>query len=192
MNTKIAKIAVAASLLVSLASVSSAFAATTHHVASAKHVTKVSAKSKESAKSKTSTTSKKKPIDKTKATAAVQYAHATLAPFKASKVHGTATLDLNTKTDTLTVMVMVSGLKPHSVHPEHIHFDKAGKMGGMAFALANLVADAKGNAMATTVIKGKNIMKIPAHAWGIVVHTGPAMAGKGKIPVAQGEVVLGK
>ncbi|KUO95997.1 CHRD domain-containing protein [Ferroacidibacillus organovorans] len=186
MNTKIAKMAAAASLLVSLASAGSAFAATTHHVASAKHVTKAAAKSK------VSTSSKKKPMDKMKATAAVQYAHATLSPFKGSKVHGTAMLDLNTKTDVLTVMVMVSGLKPHSVHPEHIHFDKGGKMGGMAFALTNLVADAKGNAMATTVIKGKHIMKIPANAWGIVVHTGPKMVGKGDIPVAEGAVVLGK
>jgi hypothetical protein len=46
----------------------------------------------------------------------------------------------------LYVAVSVSGLKPMSTHAEHIHAGTCGSNGPIKYPLANLVADARGNA----------------------------------------------
>jgi hypothetical protein len=90
---------------------------------------------------------------KTSSTSAI----VTLNPTKGSKVKGTATLTLDSKTHQLTVVVKATGFTPNSVHPEQIHNAKTGVV---IYCLDNLTANKSGDAIATTVIRG--VKSIPA------------------------------
>jgi len=128
--------------------------------------------------------------DKHKTAAPVwSFAHAALTPGKGFKDHGTATLKLDSKTHELFVTVDMVGLAPGSKHPDHLHHDVGGKVGGIAYTLKTLVANKKGDAEATTVIKGVDLKAIPSHFWFVNVHEGPTMSGKGMTPIATGLVV---
>lgn len=67
----------------------------------------------------------------------------------------------------LMVVVSAAGLKPMGSYPEHIHAGSCGGNGKIAYPLAQLVADAHGNATSVTTIKAMNV---PAMGWYINVH----------------------
>lgn len=75
--------------------------------------------------------------------------HATLTPIGKNHVHGTASVTINSKSKTLTVVVSVRGLVPKSVHANHIHVDGVSYN---KYILKTLGADGKGDATATTVM----------------------------------------
>ena len=68
----------------------------------------------------------------------------------------------------LTVMVVLHGLVPGSVHMEHIHAGTCEQQGKVLYPLLNLVADKNGTATATTLIP--NITSIPAQGWYVNIH----------------------
>ena len=71
----------------------------------------------------------------------------------------------------LIVAVSVSGLKPMSTHPEHIHAGACGSNGAVKYPLANLVADTHGNATAVTRIA---TMAVARSGWYVNVHNSDA------------------
>lgn len=109
-----------------------------------------------------------KTVTKTTSKSPVASANATLISTKGSKVKGTASLTLDSKTHQLTVVVKATGFVPNSVHPEHIHSGTTAKTGPVVYALGNLTANKSGDATATTVIKG--VKSIPTSGWVINIH----------------------
>ncbi|MCY0869616.1 MAG: CHRD domain-containing protein [Firmicutes bacterium] len=184
MKLKSALLAVACALPLSATMATGAFAAQNAHHAS-------HAASKDAHKTDKHKTSVQKD-GKHKTTVPVwSFAHATLTAAKGFKDHGTATLKLDTATHELFVTVDMVDLTPGSKHPDHLHHDVNGRVGGIAYALQTLVANKKGDAEATTVIKGVDLKAIPSHFWFVNVHQGPTMSGKGMTPIATGLVVPG-
>ena len=82
------------------------------------------------------------------------------------KAHGLAILTLNQRTHTLTVKVIVDGLKPKSMHADLMYVPG---VPSTKFTLKNLVANDVGNAGETTVFRG--ITSIKKGSW-ILVHQG--------------------
>lgn len=88
--------------------------------------------------------------------------------------NGTADLSWNPTSHMLTVKIALVGLAPSSIHPSHIHTGSCSKQGGVIYPLQNIVADAHGVGMATTMVsvpKG-----IPASGWYVNVHNGPGLS----------------
>ncbi|GAC1654947.1 MAG: hypothetical protein NVS4B12_27180 [Ktedonobacteraceae bacterium] len=101
---------------------------------------------------------------------------------------GTAQLTLNGST--LTVKVTVSGLAPNSEHANHIHLGSCTMQGKVLYPLMKLVADATGNATATTTING--VSSIPSSGWYVNVHNSTALTTQtGFDPIACGSVTVG-
>ncbi|HEU5228459.1 MAG TPA: CHRD domain-containing protein [Ktedonobacteraceae bacterium] len=103
---------------------------------------------------------------------------------------GSARITLND--GTLTVKVNVTGLVPGSMHAEHIHLGSCERQvpGNVMFALNPLVADANGNATATTVFKNVNMNSIPDHGWYVNVHFSTDLTTQvGFDPITCGDVV---
>ena len=102
--------------------------------------------------------------------------------------YGNAWLKWDPKTEDLTVKTTLTGLAPNSTHPAHIHLGVCTSNGAIAYPLRNVVADAGGNAVATTVIANvKN--GIPANGWYINVHNGPNLTPAVQfIPIACGDI----
>jgi hypothetical protein len=68
----------------------------------------------------------------------------------------------------LTVMVVVHGLVPGSMHMEHIHSGTCAQQGEVLYSLHTLIADKNGTATATTIIP--TITQIPTQGWYVNVH----------------------
>ena len=101
---------------------------------------------------------------------------------------GTAELTLNGST--LTVKVTLSGLAPNSSHANHIHLGSCMMQGKVLYPLMTLVADASGNATATTTIT--NVSSIPSSGWYVNVHNSTALTTQtGFDPIACGDVTVG-
>lgn len=115
-------------------------------------------------------------------------ANAILSPKNDSSVTGNATLNFMGP-GVLQVQVMVSGLAPNSVHPEHIHAGTCDAGGGVVFPLNDLTAGTDGTATSTTTINGPPWLAILSRGWFINVHQGPTMSGGGATPISCGDVV---
>jgi len=85
--------------------------------------------------------------------------------------HGTATISWDPTRQGLTVKISLIGLAPSSTHPAQINSGSCAKQGAVVYPLQNVVADARGVGTSTTTIK--NVTKIPASGWYIIVHNGP-------------------
>ena len=101
---------------------------------------------------------------------------------------GTATLTWDPQSENLTVTISLVGLAGNSTHPDHIHVGDCDDNGPILYPLNNLVANAAGDAQATTVIPEVE-GGIPASGWYINVHNGPTLATPAQaIPIACGNV----
>jgi len=69
-----------------------------------------------------------------------------------------------------TVSIQLKGMKPNSSHVSHVHVGTCAKPGGIAYALLQVVADASGNATATTTVG--EYYSMPASGWYVNVHVG--------------------
>lgn len=96
------------------------------------------------------------------------------ANLQHSPIGGTI-LIYNASNKTLTVKTMLVGLAPNSTHPSHIHMGPCSNLAApIKYSLNNVVANADGQAISTTVLT--NIMTpIPANGWSLLVHNGPTM-----------------
>jgi hypothetical protein len=95
------------------------------------------------------------------------YSVTLLAPMKNSKVTGAVAVMTSTTPGMMTVAVTVSGLKPNTTHAEHIHSGSCANQGPVVYPLANLVADAQGDAMAISTIK---VGSAPTKGFYVNVH----------------------
>jgi hypothetical protein len=102
-------------------------------------------------------------------------------------VHGLATLTLNLKTHVMTVVVTAAGLKPDTLHPEHIHLGACPHFGKIVYWLRDMNANAKGDGRTVTTFHG--VKTIPARGWLVNIHQGPGLSGKGLTQIACGNVV---
>jgi len=101
---------------------------------------------------------------------------------------GTATLTWDPQSENLTVTISLVGLAGNSTHPDHIHVGDCDDNGPILYPLNNLVANAAGDAQATTVIPEVE-GGIPASGWYVNVHNGPTLATPDEaIPIACGNV----
>ena len=101
---------------------------------------------------------------------------------------GTATLTWDPQSENLTVTISLVGLAGNSTHPDHIHVGDCDDNGPILYPLNNLVANAAGDAQATTVIPEVE-GGIPASGWYVNVHNGPMLATPDEaIPIACGNV----
>ena len=69
-----------------------------------------------------------------------------------------------------TVSIQVHGLAPNSSHVSHVHVGSCAKPGNIAYALLQVVADAAGNATATSTVA--EYYSMPATGWYVNVHKG--------------------
>jgi hypothetical protein len=124
-------------------------------------------------------------VDVTQATAHTaaasmdKYGATTLSPVGMSNVSGAAAIF--SEGGRLYVAVSVSGLKPMSTHAEHIHTGTCGSNGPIKYPLANLVANARGNATAVTRIAPTSVAP---RGWYLNVHANDAKL----TPIACGNV----
>ena len=70
-----------------------------------------------------------------------------------------------------TVSIQIHGLKANSSHVSHVHVGSCAKPGGVAYALLQVVADAAGNATATSIVA--EYYSMPSKGWYVNVHNGP-------------------
>lgn len=100
---------------------------------------------------------------------------------------GTASLSWDHTTKMLTVQMMLIGLAPNSIHPNHIHEGSCVNEGKVLYPLTNLVADAHGVANATTKINLPN--GIPAKGLYLNVHNGPGLSPADQfLPIACADI----
>ena len=74
---------------------------------------------------------------------------------------------------TFTVSIQIHGMTPKSSHMSHVHIGSCAKPGNIAYALLQVVADAQGNATATSIVAEYYTM--PATGWYVNVHEGESM-----------------
>lgn len=117
-------------------------------------------------------------------TAATTMASATLAHVPS----GTADITWDPSTKAVTVKIVLAGLAPGSTHPSHIHTGSCANQGAVLHPLQNIVADATGNATATTTIP--NVASgIPASGWYVNVHNGPGLTTTDQfLPIVCGDI----
>jgi hypothetical protein len=70
-----------------------------------------------------------------------------------------------------TVSIQLKGLKASSSHVSHVHIGSCNKAGDVAYALLQVIADASGNATASTTVGEYYTM--PSTGWYVNVHSGP-------------------
>lgn len=97
------------------------------------------------------------------------------AAYLGHAARGSAQLSWSSANNQLTVVLNVSGLQAQTVHPAYIHAGTCASNGAIIYQLSNVVANAAGNAVSTTVINGIT-GGIPATGWHINVHVGPTLA----------------
>src|SRR2546421_5887768 len=102
--------------------------------------------------------------------------------------YGRAELTWNPTSKSLTVKLSITGLVPHSIHPDHIHGGSCTIPGRLIYPLQYIIADATGNATAISTIK--NITDgIPASGWLIYVHNGPYVTTDAQsLPITCGDI----
>lgn len=101
--------------------------------------------------------------------------------------NGTADLSWDPTSHMLTVKIALVGLAPSSMHPSHIHTGSCSNQGNVIYPLQNIVADAHGVGMATTMV---SVSKgIPASGWYVNVHNGPGLSPSDQfLPIVCGDV----
>ena len=93
----------------------------------------------------------------------------TMGSMNASGVTGTG--QVTKGAGSFTVSIQIHGLKPSSSHISHVHIGTCANQGNVAYALIQVIADASGNATATT--KVPEYFSMPALGWYVNVHAGP-------------------
>ncbi|HEY2599164.1 MAG TPA: CHRD domain-containing protein [Candidatus Dormibacteraeota bacterium] len=83
----------------------------------------------------------------------------------------TGTGQVSKGTGRFTVSIQVKGLLPNSSHISHVHIGSCAKPGNVAYALLEVVADASGNATATSTVP--EYYSMPSTGWYVNVHKGP-------------------
>ena len=68
------------------------------------------------------------------------------------------------------VSIQLHGLVPNSSHVSHVHVGTCAKPGNIAYALLQVVADAAGNATATSTVT--EYYSMPSTGWYVNVHKG--------------------
>jgi len=74
-------------------------------------------------------------------------------------------------TGSFTVTIKLTGLAPNSSHISHVHKGSCATMGGIAYALQQVIADSSGVATATSTVPVD--YSVPAGGWYVNVHHGP-------------------
>jgi hypothetical protein len=98
----------------------------------------------------------------------------TMGTMNASGVTGTG--QVYKAFGSFTVSIQIHGLVPNSSHVSHVHIGSCAKQGAVAYALLQVIADASGNATASTTVKEYYTM--PATGWYVNVHAGPDFTEK--------------
>jgi hypothetical protein len=93
----------------------------------------------------------------------------TMGAMSASGVTGTG--QVYKGTGSFTVSIQLHGLLPSSSHVSHVHAGSCAKPGSVAYALLQVVADAAGNATATSTVS--EYYSMPSTGWYVNVHSGP-------------------
>ena len=93
----------------------------------------------------------------------------TMSAMNASGVTGTGQVFKGT--GSFTVAIQIHGLAPNSSHISHVHIGSCAKQGNVAYALLQVIADASGNATATSVVP--EYYSMPSTGWYVNVHKGP-------------------
>jgi hypothetical protein len=93
----------------------------------------------------------------------------TMGAMSASGVTGTG--QVYKGTGSFTVSIQLHGLVPNSSHVSHVHVGSCAKPGNVAYALLQVVADAAGNATATSTVS--EYYSMPSTGWYVNVHSGP-------------------
>lgn len=117
------------------------------------------------------------------AAAPTQYAATGMADLTHAP-KGQTTLNWNSQTHVLRVVVVLNGLAPKSTHPAHIHLGSCTDDAPVLYMLYPIVADASGNGGSTTIINGVT-GGIPASGWSINVHNGPGLTKASYAPQNQ-------
>ena len=81
----------------------------------------------------------------------------------------TGTGQVSKGTGSFVVSIQIHGMVPKSSHVSHVHIGTCAKPGGIAYALLQVVADASGNATATST----EYYSMPSTGWYANVHSGP-------------------
>ena len=93
----------------------------------------------------------------------------TMGAMNASGVSGTG--QVLKGTGSFTVTIQIHGLAPNSSHISHVHIGSCAKPGNVAYALLQVIADASGDAKATSVVP--EYYSMPSTGWYVNVHKGP-------------------
>jgi hypothetical protein len=93
----------------------------------------------------------------------------TMGAMNGSGVTGTG--EVSKGAGSFVVSIQVHGMKPNSSHISHVHIGTCAKPGGVAYALLQVVADASGNASATSTVP--EYYSMPSTGWYVNVHEGP-------------------
>ena len=93
----------------------------------------------------------------------------TMGSMNASGVTGTGQVSKGAAS--FTVSIQIHGLVPNSSHVSHVHIGSCAKPGNVAYALLQVVADASGNATATSTVT--EYYSMPSTGWYVNVHKGP-------------------
>jgi hypothetical protein len=83
----------------------------------------------------------------------------------------TGTGQVSKGASSFTVSIQIHGLVPNSSHVSHVHVGTCAKPGNVAYALLQVVADASGNATATSTVS--EYYSMPSTGWYVNVHKGP-------------------
>jgi hypothetical protein len=98
--------------------------------------------------------------------------------FKLSGVNGSkaaGTITVFATATMVTIELHITGLAPDSSHVSHVHSGSCQKVGGIIFALNQVVVDGNGDADTRTTLQAK-YPPATGH-WYVVVHAGPDMQG---------------
>src|ERR1700686_5166153 len=93
----------------------------------------------------------------------------TMGSMNTSGVTGTG--QVHKGTGSFIVSIQIHGLAPNSSHISHVHIGSCAKPGNVAYALLQVIADASGNASATSTVP--EYYPMPSTGWYVNVHKGP-------------------
>ncbi len=111
----------------------------------------------------------------------------TTAPDQAA--HGSAQLKL--AHGTLTVMLSLEGLEPHTAHAADVYNGGCGNQGKLLYTLKPIIADKTGKGSATTIIS--DVTSVPDAGWYVNVHqTTNLTTQTSSDPILCGDVLTGR